>query len=102
MATLNTLDLFLTSNVSLVNTVSVHCVLPGIFDHDIVSAMVDLRPVIPKQLPCVMPLYSKADWTGFKAYAKEQCKEPIKDHPSKTVEELWSSFIRVIHNGIAN
>ena len=42
----NTLDLFLTSHDSLVNTVFV---FPGISDHDIVSATVNLKPVIQRQ-----------------------------------------------------
>ena len=47
-----------------------------------------------------MPLYRKADWTAFKAFAKDKCEELLKDHPSKSVEDLWSSFKSVIHNGI--
>ena len=94
----NTLEVFSTSNDSLVNTVFI---LPGISDHDIVSATVNLKLVIQRQVPSAMPLYREADWSDFKAYAKEQCEELIKDHPSRTVKELWSSFKRVIHNGIA-
>ena len=51
----NTLDLFLTNNDSLVNKVTL---LPGISDHDIVSCMVRFKPIILKQVPRVMPLYS--------------------------------------------
>ena len=91
----NTLSLCLTSNDTLVNTVSI---LPGISDRDIVSATVNLQPVVQKQVHRVMPLYRKADWIG---YAKEQCEGLMKDHPSRTVEELWSSFKTVIHNWIA-
>ena len=48
-----------------------------------------------------MPLYHKAYWTAFKAFAKDKCEELVKDHPSKSVEDLWSFFKSVIHNGIA-
>ena len=84
----NTLDLFLTNNDSLVSKVTI---LPGISDHDIVSCMVRFKPVILKQVPRVMLLYRKADWTAFKAFAKDKCEELLKDHPSKSVEDLWSS-----------
>ena len=84
----NTLDLFLTNNHSLVSKVKI---LPGISDHDIVSCMVRFRPIILKQVPRVMPLYRKADWTAFKGFAKDSCEELLKDHPSKSAEDLWSS-----------
>ena len=94
----NTLDLFLTNNDSLVSKVTI---LPGISDHDIISCMVRFKPIILKQVPRVVPLYCKADWTAFKAFAKDKCEELLKDHPSKSVEDLWSSFKSVNHNGIA-
>ena len=47
-----------------------------------------------------MPLYRKIDWTAFKAFAKDKREELLKDHPSKSVKDLWSSFKSVIHNGI--
>ena len=81
----NTLDLFLTNNNSLVSKVTI---LPGISDHDIVSCMVRFKPIISKQVPRVMPLYRKADWIAFKAFAKDKCEELLKDHPSKSVEDL--------------
>ena len=91
-------DLFLTNNDTLVSKVTI---LPGISDHDIVSCMVRFKPIILKQVPRVMLLYRKADWTAFKAFAKDKYEELLKDHPSKPVEDLWSSFKSVIHNGIA-
>ena len=94
----NILDLFLTNNDSLVSKVTI---LPGISDHDLVSCIVRLKPIILKQIPRVMPLHRKADWTAFKAFAKDKCEELLKDHTSKSVEDLWSSFKGVIHNGIA-
>ena len=95
----NTVFLFLTNNDSLVNTVSI---LPGqwyIWPWYCLSHG-NLKPVVQKQVPLVMPLYREADWIGFKVYAKEKCEGLMKDHPSKTVEELWSAFKTVIHNGI--
>ena len=94
----NILDLFLTNNNSLVSKVTI---LPGISEHDIVSCMVRFKPAILKQVHRVVPLYRRANWTAFKAFAKDECEELLKDHPSKSVEDLWSSFKSVIHNGIA-
>ena len=94
----NILDLFLTNSDSLVIKVTI---LPSISDHDIVFCMVRFKPVILKQVPRAVPLCRKADWTAFKAFAKDKCEELLKDHPSKSIEDLWSSFKSVIHNGIA-
>ena len=69
--------------------------------HRLRLAEISLKPVFQRQVPGVMPLFRKTDWSCFKAYAKEQCEELIKDHPSRTVEEFWSSFKRVIQNGMA-
>ena len=52
------------------------------------SCMVRFKPIILKQVPRVMPLYRKADWTAFKAFAKDKCEELLKDQPSKSVEDL--------------
>ena len=55
----NILDLFFTSNPTVVNKVTV---IPGLSDHDIVLAAVNSRPELIKQGPCDILLYKKADW----------------------------------------
>jgi hypothetical protein len=58
----NTLDLFITNNDSLINTVKV---IPGLSDHDIVYVEGDINPIVNKQKPRKLFLYNKADWVGL-------------------------------------
>ena len=44
----NTLDLFLTTNHILVNSVNI---IPGMSDHDIVEGVVDTKPASTKKAP---------------------------------------------------
>ena len=60
----NILDLFLTTNPTLI--MKVNC-SPGLGDHDIVSAEALLKPTLHKQKPCKVLLFAKADWTTLKA-----------------------------------
>ena len=54
----NILDLFFTTNPTLVNKTSI---LSGLSDHDIVLVEVNSRPEIIKQVPRDTPLYKKAN-----------------------------------------
>ena len=64
----NVLDLFLTSNHSLVQKVEF---VPGIADHDIMIANVNVKPQIAEQKPRSVPLYRKADCYSFRKYISE-------------------------------
>ncbi len=64
----NTLDLFLTSNNTLVNDVQVH---PGISDHNIFTVSSNLKPATSKQIPRDIPLYRKTDWDGFRNFIND-------------------------------
>ena len=55
----HSLDLFFTSNPTLVDEVFI---LPGLSDHDIVQVNVNVRPSQNKQVPRNIPLYKKADY----------------------------------------
>ena len=59
----NILDLFLTTNPTLVDNVSI---TPGLPDHDIVLTQVNVKPEVLKQVPCNIHLYKKADWKQLK------------------------------------
>ena len=61
----NVLDLFLTTNHTLVQKTEI---LPGIADHDIMVADVNITPQVGRQKPRNVPLYRKADWDGFRKY----------------------------------
>ena len=56
----NILDLFLTTNPILVDSVSI---TPGLSDHDIVLIQVNVKPEVLKQVPRNIYLYKKADYS---------------------------------------
>ena len=84
----NILDLILTSNPTLVS--KVEC-LPGLSDHDIVSAEVALKPTEAKQKRRTIHLYNKADWTTFRSKIKEYQTKFLTEHNGRSVEEFWSN-----------
>ena len=57
------LDLFFTTNPTLVNKISI---MPGLSDHDIVLVEVNSHPEIIKQVPRDIPLYKKTNWDKLK------------------------------------
>ena len=59
----NNLDLFFTTNPTLVKRVST---LQGISDHDIVQIQVNTSAIILFQKPRSISLYKKANWDGMK------------------------------------
>ena len=59
----NILDLFLTNNPTLVDTVSVE---PGISEHETIIAVVKLRPTMLKVKPRTVHIYSKAEWESMR------------------------------------
>ena len=62
----NTLDLFFTSNPSLINRTITIPPLTQAADHDIVFIDVNTRASIPKQTPATKFLYKKADWASMR------------------------------------
>ena len=64
----NILDLFLTSNHTLVNTVQV---LPGLSDRDII-ANVSVTRKMKRQKPKAVPFFRKANWDGYKSFMREK------------------------------
>ena len=75
----NVLDLILTSNPTLVS--KIEC-LPGLSDHDIVSAEVALKPTQAKQKRRTIHLYNKADWTTFRSKIKTYQTKFLSDSDS--------------------
>ena len=60
----NTLDLFLTTNPTLVNKITT---LPGLSDHDAVYVDVNIKPQSNKQTPRKVYIFKKADLNHFKS-----------------------------------
>ena len=94
----NVLDFFLTSNHTLVNDIKIS---PGIADHDIVVANVNVKPKISKQVPRKVPLFRKANWTDFKIYMAKKKTEILDNFQQESVEEIWNTFKIALQKGIS-
>ena len=64
----NVLDLLAVNNPTLVNRVEV---IPGISDHDVVFAEIDIKPQTRRQTKRKVPIYKKADWNKIEDNLKE-------------------------------
>ena len=76
---------------------------PGIADHNIVVAKVNLKPKTSKQIPRKFPLFRKANWTSFKTYihVTEKRTEILNNLYQKSVEDIWTALKTTIQNGIS-
>ena len=93
----NILDLFFTSNPTLVNTVTV---IPGLPDHDIVLAEVNSRPELSKEVPRNIPLYKNADWELLKQSRTDFYPELQSDPATTDSQALWDKFAARLQQGI--
>ena len=93
----NILDLYLTTNHTLVDTVNV---IPGLSDHDIIKCVVDTKPNLAKTSPRKTYLYRKADWDSLRAYLKDFCNSFVLSYEGKSVESLWLEFKEALNCGI--
>ena len=91
----NSLDLFLTTNHTLVNSVNV---IPGLSDHCIVKCEVDTKPAFTMKAPRKAFLYRKTDWESLRAYMKDFCDSFVSSYEGKSVETLWLEFKQVWKN----
>ena len=89
----NILDLFLTTNPTLVEEVDCQ---PGLGDHDMVTASCALKPSTQKQKPRKVPLLRKADWPKLKSLMRDYQQTFLINHASKSVEDLWSEFVSAL------
>ena len=85
----NILDLFLTNNPTLVDSVSV---MPGISDHESVFAVIKLRPTIQKIKPRTVHIYSKANWDGMRHDMQDFQSSFLSTCEGKSTEQLWQEF----------
>ena len=82
----NILDLFFTSNPSLINRMVTAPPLIQTADHDIVFIDVNTRASIPKQTPPTKFLYRKADWVSM----RHEMSQYIL--PTTSVQEQWNDM----------
>ena len=94
----NVLDLFLASNHTLVQKVEIY---PGIADHDVMVADVNIKPTLGRQESRSVPLYRKTNWDSFREYISVFASDLIRNCSNKTVEEMWNSFKSAIDQGIS-
>ena len=93
----NVLDLFLTSNHTLVNKVEI---LSGISDHEISISNVSIKPKMSRQKPRSVPIYRKADWNKFKSFMALKSSEILCRFQESTVEEIWNALKTALDSGI--
>ena len=94
----NILDLICTNLPSKINKA---WVIPGISDHCIPTAEVDIQPIQRRQRPRTIQLYKKADWDQM---AKEMgaVKHQIEEQKhTKTANELWLMFKNAVADAAA-
>ena len=73
------------------------CTIPGLSDHDIVMADCDIKGQVNKQQPRLIHLWSRADWNGIKAKAKEFCQKFLVNIQDRSVNENYSKFKEFIN-----
>ena len=93
----NILDLFFTTNTTLVNKISI---LPGLSDHDIVLVEVNSRPEIIKQVPRDIPLYQKANWDQLKQTMRDLYTELQLEPATTDRQAMWDKFTSRLQQGI--
>ena len=87
----NVLDLLAVNNPTLVNWVDV---IPGISDHDIVYAELDIAPQKRTQTKRKIPIYSKAKWNKIEDEMRKTLKEiqNLNIDVANEVNFLWDTF----------
>ena len=87
----NTLDLILTNCPNKLIRVEI---LPGISDHDVVFAEVDMRPIRCQQKPRSIPLYKRAKWDKIRDDLKTLTNEMKEKYVScePNVNQMWELF----------
>ena len=94
----NILDLFFTTNPTLVDNVSI---IPSLSDHDIVLAKVNAKPEISKQVPRTILLYKKADWEQLKQSMRDLHSELTQsDLATTSAQSMWDRFATKLEQGI--
>ena len=85
--TANVLDLFFTSNSSLIDEVSV---IPGFSDHEAAFVCSSLKPEIRKKPSRKIFLYSKADLDGLRSDFGDYVTDYLNCCNERSVEDNWT------------
>ena len=85
----NILDLVAGNNPTLLNRTEI---IPGILDHDVVFAELDITPQHHKQNKRKIPIYKKAEWNKIEEEMNEAHQEISDQSDSKDVDTLWEIF----------
>ena len=76
-------------------------VSPGLSDHDIVLAQVNVKPEVTKQVPRNIQLYKKANWDQLKQSVRDFDSELTQSSLGTTdVQSLWDKFVIRLQQGI--
>ena len=92
--TSNILDLFFTSNPTLINKVEV---IPGIGDHEAVFIESSLRPMRVVTPPRKIYKYKNADYQSMRRELRSTQADFEEKAKTEDVEQLWSTFKEKIH-----
>ena len=95
--TQNVLDLFFTSNQSLVNRVEI---IPGMRDHDAVMVESSLRPNKIAKPTRKVHIYKKADYAGFGEDLRNFKDDFLEQAERSDVNQLWTRFKDKIISGM--
>ncbi|KAI8510664.1 hypothetical protein Bbelb_115800 [Branchiostoma belcheri] len=82
----NTLDLILTNRPTQINRTQI---IPGISDHLAVYTELEVKPMRKRQIPRKIPLYTKADWDGFRRFAQDLAHKVRVAEPTSNTNQLW-------------
>ena len=89
------LDLFSTSNPTLINKVEI---IPGISDHEAVFVESSLGPIRVKAAPRKVYQHNKADYDTMMTELKDFRTVFDEGAETKDVENLWQDFKRKLHS----
>ena len=95
----NTLDLLAVNNPTLVNRIEI---LPGLSDHDIVFAEIDIRPKRYTQKRRKIPIYKKANWDKISQDMQVTHNKICKEKDRASADHLWTIFKTDLLHSVKN
>ncbi|KAL3854785.1 hypothetical protein ACJMK2_014034 [Sinanodonta woodiana] len=96
----NILDLIFTTNPALVHNIEIH---PGMSDHGVIIADINLKAKISKKKQREVHLFKKADWDNLKTDVEQELTKVLKDQgkvETSTTEDIWLFLKKPIMNAV--